>query len=112
MTTRFAVLCAALLVSCAHHASTLPPDSVARPAPGVPARFLYDGSAFQSDSLDTNACRSPLLDPNDRAKLVLVRSEKGSRGDYEVPPGKYGAGPNDLLRINCKTGGVIGMVPR
>src|SRR3954468_20246666 len=78
MTTRFTVVLAALLVSCAHHASTMPPDSVARPASGVPTRFLYDGSAFQADSLDLHACRTPLLDPNDSAKLVMVRTEKGS----------------------------------
>jgi hypothetical protein len=112
MRSRVSVLLAMVAVSCAHHASNMPPDSVARPAPGVPTRFLYDGSAFTSDSVDLHACRSPLLDPNDGVKVVLIRTDKGSRGDYEVPSGRYGIGPNDLLRINCKTGGVIGIVPR
>ena len=112
MRRRFTFSVVALLGGCAHHASSMPPDSVARPAPGVPSRFLYDGSTFQNDSLDLHACRTPLLDPTDGAKVLLVRTEKGSRGDYQVPAGRYGIGPGDLLRINWKTGGVIGIVPR
>ena len=94
--------------------SSFPPDSVARPVSGtVPARFLFDATGFETDTvIDKPQCRTPLMDPNDGTRIVLSRTVDDARGDYEVPEGRYGVGTNDLLRINCKTGGVIGIVPR
>ena len=108
------VLCAvAIATACAKTLSTLPPDSVARaPEGSVPARFIFDASAVNTDSAAVPACRSPLVDTRNGTRLVLVRSEQGKRADYSVAPENYGVGPADLLRINCQSGAVIGIVPR
>lgn len=90
--------------------SVLPPDTAARPVSGAPSRFLFDATGFDPDTMvGRSACRSPLVDPNDGTRLILARSD-GGRGDYRVPRGRYGVGAGDLLRINCKTGAVIGIV--
>jgi hypothetical protein len=41
-----------------------------------------------------------------------VRSQEGTRGDYEVPESRYGVGAGDLLRVDCTTNRGIGIVPR
>lgn len=54
-------------------------------------------------------CRSPLLDPTDGTEIILVESIEGL-GDYRVPSGKYGMKNNELLRIDCQSGKVLGIV--
>lgn len=56
-------------------------------------------------------CRSPLVDPGDGTRLVLVRSERGL-GDYAPAAPRYGLGPSDLLRIDCRSGAPVGRVRR
>lgn len=84
------------------------PQSVSRVATATPAAFvLADGTAGEESPL----CRNPLYDPADRTSVRLVRSEMG-RGDYEVPDGKYGVGPGELLRLECGSGRPVGIVRR
>lgn len=80
-------------------------DAVTRPATGAPAAFTFTAP------LSADACRSPALDPQDGTRLVLARSGVG-RGDYEVPAGRYGVSSREYLRLDCATGGVIGVVRR
>ena len=85
--------------------SSFPADGAARPAVDAPTAFTFSVPA------SGDACRSPAVDPRDGARLVLVRSS-GGRGDYDVPAGRYGVGSREYLRLECVTGGVIGVVPR
>jgi hypothetical protein len=114
MTTRAPYLPVLVLSLMACGKSSYPPDSVARPVSGaIPVRFLFDATGFQADTMISSPkCRTPLVDPNDGTRIALARAVEGGRGDYEVPDGHYGVGRDDLLRINCKTGGVIGIVPK
>ncbi|MBI4503860.1 MAG: hypothetical protein HY700_22195 [Gemmatimonadetes bacterium] len=98
-----------LLSACVQ--ANFPLDTIARPAVDTPARFLFDASLVP-DSIDVPDCRTPLVDPQDRSQITLVRSMRGLRGDYAVTGSRYGVGPQDLLRINCKTEAVVGIVPR
>ena len=103
----------AFATACATSHSNFPPDSAARPTVGVvPARFVFDASAVNTDSAAVPACASPLVDIRTGTRLVLVRSEQGRRGDYAVTPPSYGVGPTDLLRVDCRGGAVIGIVAR
>ena len=84
-----------------------------RPASDVPLRFDPRDRSLRirgGDTLAGPGCLSPMIDPRDRAELRFVFST--SYGDYEVPPGRYGARANELLRLECNTGRVIGLVPR
>ena len=94
-------------------AGSFPADPVTRPAANAPERFVvgsYDGTATEEPSAG-RGCRSPMVDPRDGTRLRLVRSA-GERGDYEAPAGWYGAGEGELLRIDCATGEVVGIVER
>ena len=57
-----------------------------------------------------SSCLSPLTDPRDGTTIILEKSYGNNLGDYEVPGRKYSVGNKELLRINCKTGKVIGVV--
>lgn len=92
-----------VLISC----GTVPPfaDKPIREAIDVPDNFVTKpGVEFEEKS-----CKSPLIDPRDDIEIILVESLEGM-GDYRVPSGKYGVEANELLRIDCKTGKVIGIV--
>jgi hypothetical protein len=52
-----------------------------------------------------------MVDPRDGTTLKLIRSKDG-RGDYEVPPGRYGVGEGKLLRLDCATGRIVAIVKR
>jgi hypothetical protein len=106
-----AVAMSLTLGGCAHH-SQYPPDEVARPATDMPTRFVYDATDYSPDSIPMGVCRTPMADPRDRARLIMVRIVPGRRADYEVPPGRYGVKSGELLRINCLTSAAIGIVPR
>lgn len=74
-----------------------PPDTLSRVAP--------------ADTTPGSGCLSPMRDPRDRTLLRMVRSD-ATRADYEVPDGRYGVGPTELLRLECNTGRPLGVVRR
>lgn len=82
-----------------------PPDTAARPATYAPAAFEFAAPASGS------TCRNPATDPRDATRIVLVRAA-GGRGDYAVPANRYGVERDQLLRLDCASGAVIGIVPR
>jgi len=107
-----AALLTLVLAGCAS-AQRSPGDAVPRPAVDVPERFLvgeHDG-AGTSEPGPGATCRNPLVDPRTGAKLTLLRSSDG-RGDYEVPPERYGVREGEALRIECATGRAVGIVKR
>ena len=84
-----------------------------RSATRVPARFEPQNRALRltpGDTIEGSGCVSPMVDPRDGTEVRFVFST--SYGDYEVPAGRYGAGAGDLLRLDCNTGRVIGIVRR
>lgn len=82
-------------------------DVVVRTAEDLPVSFETPAGT----SWGGNSCRNPIVDPVDGSELVLVKSHAGL-GDYRPEIGKYGVGQDELLRINCTTGEVIGIVKR
>lgn len=102
-----------LLASCAlGRSGTFPSSADARAASDVPFRFEPDPPSTRIAPADTIAgegCRNPMLDPRDGQRLTLVRS-LGGEGDYRVPTGAYGVRPGELLRLDCNTGSVVGIV--
>ena len=87
-------------------------DRQARSAVDVPDHFMVGmpNSTATTAPKPGEGCRSPMVDPRDGARLVLVRS-LDDRGDYKAPAGRYGLGDGELLRLECSTGRVIGVVP-
>ena len=88
-----------------------PSDREARQATNVPDHFLVGsptGSATSEPS-PGQGCRNPLVDPRDGTRIQLVRSSD-NRGDYRVPDDRYGVGVEELLRVECGTGIVVGIV--
>ena len=83
------------------------PTDVIRVSVGTPEMFEPPAGV----RFDSFSCKSPLQDPRDGTQIIMVRSN-GSMGDYAVPQGKYGIAGNELLRINCSTGEIIGVVRR
>jgi hypothetical protein len=126
---RHAVWAAAIAAAggCATGRSAFPPDRAARAAPATPAfvpasQLLPDslprvsGGAepavrVQGGDVAAPACAGVLVDPTDGTRLRLVRSQSGTRGDYEVPGGRFGVQANELLRVDCRTNRAIGIVP-
>lgn len=94
-------------------ASTYPEGAPAREPIDVPERFVTEdlpqGSAV-TDTLPGPGCRSPLIDPRDGTRLQMVNAQQRV-GDYAAPEGRYGVGPGELLRVECNTGRVVGIVP-
>lgn len=90
-------------------------SAVASPAPTTaPARFVPLDAAKLLAPADTTAgdgCLSPLKDPAKNVQIILIRSESGL-GDYIAPSGAYGIPDGRLLRIDCNTGSVVGLVRR
>lgn len=93
-----------------HMDMTSNPD---RPAENTPERFVFDLSTAGAppDTIPGEGCRNPMFDPRDGVRLTLIRSG-ASRGDYDVPAGRYGVRANELLRLACNTGHVVGIVRR
>lgn len=84
-----------------------------RPATGVPEQFTTEGKPAGV------GCRTRLADPRDDTQLQLFRSNgiEGRApvyvGDYLViPPGKYGVGERELLRVDCDHQRPMGVVDR
>jgi hypothetical protein len=83
-----------------------------RAAEATPSRFETDSNFARiapEDTLPGSGCLSPLHDPRDGTRVIMRRSEPRT-GDYEVPEGKYGVGPGELLRIDCNSGEALGIV--
>ncbi len=104
-------LIAGMLVLAGCATSDFSAERILRSASAVPDHFLV-GSPH-SDELTEPApgtgCRSPMVDPRDGTRLLLVRSSDGM-GDYAVPAGRYDVGPGELLRLDCATGHALGVV--
>jgi hypothetical protein len=80
-----------------------------RMATDVPERFESPAGT----SMGNSACLSPLTDPRDGTTIIMQTSfGKEGVGDYVVPGGKYGVENGELLRINCATGEVVGIVKK
>lgn len=104
---RTAVLAVILGCAACAHAGT-GADASLRAAEDTPVQFVTDDGTPA-----VQECRSPMVDPRDQTQLRLVRSApfgNEHRGDYQVPEGRYGVREGELLRINCETGQVIGIV--
>lgn len=80
-------------------------DDVVRSAKDVPDLFDPPAGLSWGD----NNCKNPVIDPMDGTELILVQSRDGI-GDYRVTGRKYGVSKGELLRINCNTGAVLGIV--
>lgn len=100
---RTTVLLVFLLAGCG--VTRFPTDGELRLARDTPDFFRF------AQAMDRERCQNPAVDPADGMRLALLRSQ-GGRGDYEVPEGRYGARPDEVLRISCATGRPIGFVPR
>ena len=110
-----AVLAAGVLTACsAGRTADFPTLVTARPAENIPERFVpADRSLLltPADTIAGDGCRSPMADPRDDAQLDMIRASEGY-ADYEVPPGRYGVGEGELLRLICNSGRVAGIVSR
>jgi len=76
--------------------------------PGAPTRFA---PADSTKALPASGCLSPLKDPQSGTTIILVRSENGV-GDYLAPSGAYHIPDGKLLRLDCSSGDVLGLVRR
>ena len=98
-----------MLLSCGSTSGMRTLGTLDREAIDVPLRFEFPKGAVRV----ANTCNSPLTDPRDGTQLIMQASygEEGV-GDYVVPSGKYGVKSGELLRVNCATGEVVGIVKR
>jgi hypothetical protein len=92
------------LVSCGSTSNSFIQKEVLRNATDTPAYFESPVS-FPGERV----CKSPMTDPRNGTKINFIRSS-WPMADYEVPTGKYGVKSNELLRVNCETGEVVGIV--
>ena len=91
---------------CATGASRYPGEETVRELARAP---LAVSGAVASDA--SGACQSPLVIPSARVTLTLERSY-GRRGDYRPNPADaWGLRVTELLRVDCRTGRVLGAVP-
>lgn len=100
-----------LLIVSSCSTMNFPSDDKAREANNVPDHFLVGtpNGTVTSEPTPEEGCRNPMVDPSDGTKIQLVRSSH-DRGDYEVPNDRYGVGEKELLRLDCGTGRVVGIV--
>ena len=103
--------------ACAVAYSSVSPEKrdelLVRPASRVPQRFEPSDRSLRLTDGDTIAgpgCVSPMRDPRSGTEVRFVHSTW--YGDYEVPAGRYGSVAGELLRIECNTGRVMGLVRR
>ena len=90
------------------HVEGFPGDAATRPLTDAPTQFSVGTARTR---ISTDICQTPLIDQRNGTTLRLERSVPG-RGDYEVPPGHYGAQAGDLVRVDCRTLQPIGLVRR
>ena len=99
------ILILAFVTGCASSSSV-------KPAIDAPTHFLArapDGRTVEP--VGGEDCQNPMIDPRDGAALILIRSS-GGHGDYQAPVARYGVRRGELLRIECGTGRVVGIVRR
>ncbi|MEZ5003375.1 MAG: hypothetical protein R2730_10120 [Chitinophagales bacterium] len=105
-TLRCSVLIAMVsLASCVGSQQSNTNPTILRPAENTPEFFV----PAEGVSLDQSSCKSPMIDPRDGTQIVMISSIKG-KGNYQVYPYKYGLKNGELLRLDCRTGQVIGIV--
>lgn len=115
---RLAVLVLLAAASACGLRATYPASAPARAASDAPERFMVgttEPGGPLSEPRPSDGCRNPMVDPRDGTRLTLVQSQGGERGqvgDYAVPEGRYGVGPGELLRLDCATGRVMGIIPQ
>jgi hypothetical protein len=63
------------------------------------------------DTIAGSGCQSPMVDPRDGTEIGMLHSDHG-QADYAVPGRLYGVGIGELLRLECNTGKVLGIVRR
>jgi hypothetical protein len=93
---------------------SFPSDASARSAIDAPLRFEPanpEDRLTPGDTIAGSGCRSPMVDPRDGTRIVFLRAA-GQRADYAVAGRQYGVNEHELLRIDCNTGTVIGVVDR
>jgi hypothetical protein len=102
------ILATGLLTACGAAMQRGASDAVLRQPLDPPTRFVTaDGVASE------DGCRMTMVDPRDQTWVRLARSAQygmSYRGDYEVTTGRYGVQQGELLRLDCSTGEVIGIV--
>ena len=99
------VLAGALASGCATGGGGYPLDGEVRALDHAP---LLLSQAVAPDR--SGACQSPVRDPNANLTLTLVRSSSGL-GDYRpAPVDAYGLRVTELLRVDCRSGRVLGAV--
>lgn len=103
MKTIISILILALIFGC-KSSDGWAESAVFRPAENDPLIEYPSGMG----SLD-QPCLSPITDAEDGTELILMRSNNGL-GDYQVQDGKYGLRSGELLRIDCNTREVVGIV--
>lgn len=88
--------------------------TVVRDAEDVPNHFEPknpDHRILPADTIAGSGCLNPMVDPRDGTEVGMLRSVQGA-ADYAVPGRMYGVGAGELLRIECNTGRVLGIVRR
>ena len=105
-----------LLVACSAGASggNFPATVLPTMPKGAPTHFVPADSTKSMAHADTTVaapCQSPLKDPQGGVTIILIRSENGV-GDYLAPSGSYGIPDGQLLRLECSSGEVLGLVRR
>jgi hypothetical protein len=100
-----------LVAACSSSVGTM--TAVIRPAEAAPTRFEPELAELRvpGDTIAGKGCRSPMIDPRNGTVITFLRSTIAV-GDYDVPSGRYGVGPGELIRIECNTGRVVGIVRR
>ena len=96
----------AVLASCA--TASWPTSVDVSVLSNAPASFRAPG-VQPGNATALGVCANPLEDPTDGTRITLVRSS-GGFGDYAAQHGRYGLGPNQLLRVNCSNGQPVGAV--
>lgn len=106
-------LLASLMGACALGSSNTYPDTApVRTATDLPPAFVLTDSTPRAPAASAAYCVARLRDPRDDTQLALRSSQRGVVGDYEVPAGRYGVGPKEYLRVDCRTLRPLGVVPR
>jgi hypothetical protein len=87
---------------------------VLREAEDVPSHFEPkdpEARMMPADTIAGSGCLSPMVDPRDGTEVGFLRSREGY-ADYAVPGRLYGVRAGELLRLECNTGKVLGIVRR
>jgi len=94
-----------LTIGCSVFKNSSDNNLIIRQAENTPEKFVPANGV----SLDSDTCKSPMIDPRDGTQLLMV-SASGGMANYKIVTGKYGLKKGELLRIDCSTGVVVGIV--